>query len=58
MFACAKSSKAFRVTATALAAAALATCAVTVSTHESAAPTSMQLAERTNFVPMDDGFHW
>ena len=57
MFASAKSSKAFRVIATALA-AALTTCAVAVSTNESPAPASVQVAEQTPLTPMDDGFHW
>ena len=58
MFASAKSSKAFRVVATALAAAALTTCAVAVSTNESPAPTSVQVAEQAPLTPLDDGFHW
>jgi outer membrane biogenesis lipoprotein LolB len=58
MFALAKHSKARRLIVTAIATAALATCTVAVSTHESATPTSAQLASGPTMVTTDDGFHW
>lgn len=58
MFALAQHSTAVRVAVTGVFAALLATCAVGVTTNESAAPTSVQLADGAAPAPVLDGFHW
>jgi len=58
MFALANSSKAFRIAVTGALAALLTTCAVSVTPHESAPPTSVQLADGPAPAPALDGFHW
>lgn len=58
MFAVAKHSNAIRLAVTAASTVLLATCAVSAYPSESAAPTSVQLADDARPAPVLDGFHW